>query len=244
MEARAIQTRAPVSDTEQILHGDCVQVMQTMPTHSIDLIVTDPPYGVRYRDRTGRQVANDHGLEWVVPAYQEMYRLLKQNSICISFYGWNRIEVFMNAWKRAGFTPVSHIVWRKGYSSKVGFVKASHEQAYVLAKGRPPMPRNPLWDVQRWHYTGNEHHPTQKSVEIIRPLIESFSRPGDVVLDPFAGSGSTPLAADVCGRHGLGIELDATHCDVARTRLAHLHARQGKQRRPADQPSTVIQLRR
>jgi adenine-specific DNA-methyltransferase len=58
-----------------------------------------------------------------------------------------------------------------------------------------------------WEYTGNRHHPTEKPLSILRPLIETFTQPGAIVLDPFAGSGSTCVAAQECGRRWIGIEL-------------------------------------
>ncbi len=85
----------------------------------------------------------------------------------------------------------------------------AHESAYVLAKGRPQKPARPLTDVQRWEYTGNKAHPTEKAVGILLPLIRSFSRPGDLVLDPFSGSGSTLVAAALSGRRYFGIDLEA-----------------------------------
>jgi adenine-specific DNA-methyltransferase len=129
-------------------------------------------------------------------------------------------ETFMRAWKQAGFRPVGHIVWRKDYASKTGFLQARHEQAYLLAKGQPPCPDKPLCDVQPWTYSGNRHHPTQKAVAVIDPLIRTFCEPGDLVLDPFLGSGTTALAARACGRRYLGIEKDEGFCAIARRRLA------------------------
>jgi DNA modification methylase len=59
-------------------------------------------------------------------------------------------------------------------------------------------------------------------VEVLRPLIEAYSRPGDVVLDPFSGSGSTSIAAAMAGRRYLGIELESRYCEYARQRLVEL----------------------
>lgn len=67
--------------------------------------------------------------------------------------------------------------------------------------------------------SGNRLHPTQKPLGILTPIIESFSRPEDVVMDPFCGSGSTLLAAKLAGRRFLGIEFDEHYCNVARDRL-------------------------
>ena len=70
-----------------------------------------------------------------------------------------------------------------------------------------------------WTYTGNKLHPTQKSIHILKPLIETFTTPGQLVLDPFAGSGSTCVAAHRTGRDHIGIELDGNHHGSASKRL-------------------------
>lgn len=177
------------------IQGDCEQVMSRFPSDPIDFIFTDPPYLVRFTDRSGRSIANDKNGNWVLPVSREMFRVLKPNSLMVSFYGWNRIDVFMLTWKTAGFRVVGHIVFTKNYASKSAFVGYQHESAYVLAKGRPPLP-----DVMPWQYTGNRHHPTEKPVSSLQPLIESFTQPGAIVLDPFGGSGSTCVAAAQVGR--------------------------------------------
>jgi len=203
-----------------IITGDCTEVLKTLPDASVDLVLTDPPYFVAYRDRYGRRVRNDGaGDTAVLGAFAEVYRVMKPDTLCVSFYGWQAIDAFMAAWKAAGLTPVEHIVWRKKYASSRRFLKRTHEQAYVLAKGRPSLPRQPLDDVQPWHYSGNRFHPTEKAVETLSPLIEAFTDPGDVVLDPFAGSGSTLAAAALLRRKYIGIELEPTYCAHAHKRL-------------------------
>lgn len=187
--------------------GDCIDVMGKIPTGAIDFILTDPPYLVGFKDRGGREIANDKSDEWLVPASKEMYRVLKPNSLAVSFYGWNRVDKFVNAWKTAGFRIVGHLVFTKPYSSKATFVGYRHECAYLLAKGKPPLPEAPIPDVLEWEYSGNRHHPTEKPVSTLAPIIEAFTRPGDIVLDPFAGSGSTCVAAAKLGRRFIGVEL-------------------------------------
>jgi site-specific DNA-methyltransferase (adenine-specific) len=206
--------------TGSLLQGDCTQLLRCQPAASVDLIVTDPPYLVSYRSRDGRRVPNDDNADWLLPAFAEMYRVLKPNRFCVSFYGWSRVDLFMAAWRRAGFTPVGHLVWQKPYASRRGFLAAHHEQAYLLAKGRPaPLPLV-LRDVLPWEYSGNRWHPTEKPVSAIRPLIRAFSRPGELVLDPFAGSGTTAIAARELSRRFLAMELDPAYCEIARRRLA------------------------
>jgi site-specific DNA-methyltransferase (adenine-specific) len=204
----------------RVIQGDCAAVLKTLPGESVDFVLTDPPYFVRYKDRSGRTIRNDRYPGQILDAFNDVYRVLKPNSLCVSFYSWSRVDSFFSAWKGAGFTPVGHIVFSKTYASAQRFLRYSHESAYVLAKGRPELPANPLTDVLPWHYSGNHNHPTEKSVDTIKPIIEAFTKSGDVVLDPFAGSGSSLVAAALLRRQYIGIELEQKYCDHARRRIA------------------------
>lgn len=202
-----------------VLQGDCIEVMADMPSESVDFILTDPPYLCRYRDRSGRTVANDDNPRWLKPAFAEAYRLLKPDALCVSFYGWQQADLFIDAWRAAGFRIAGHLVFTKSYASSRRFVATRHECAYVLAKGNPRLPLNPIGDVLPWQYTGNRLHPTEKPVAVLKPLIETFCHSGGLVLDPFCGSGSTLAAAAECGRSCVGIELDPVHHATASRRM-------------------------
>jgi DNA modification methylase len=216
-------TQHPFLNT--ITQGNCIDVMRQMPANSVDFILTDPPYLVSYRDRSGRTIQNDANADWLRPAMREAYRVLKQDRVAIMFYGWTKVDAFFDAWKGAGFQPVGHLVFRKTYSSKARFLSYQHEQAYLLAKGRPPLPKQPLADVMDMPYSGNKLHPTQKPVAALAPLIRSFSLPGELVLDPFAGSGSSCAAALLTGRRYSGIELDSKYFQQASERIARVRGR-------------------
>ncbi|MFH1030811.1 MAG: DNA methyltransferase [bacterium] len=204
---------------DQIFCGDCHEVIKKFPNNSIDLVVTDPPYLVNYRSRDDRRVVNDNKSDWLMPTFSEIYRALKRNRFCVSFYGWSKAEKFLWTWKKIGFQPVAHLVWVKDYSSQDRIVRYFHEVAYVLAKGEPERPNMIIKDVLDWKYTGNNLHPTQKPVMAILPLIMAYSNKGDVVLDPFAGSGATLVAAKRLGRRYIGIELDRAYCKAMEERL-------------------------
>ncbi len=204
----------------KLLNGDCLDVLPKLPAHSVDFVLTDPPYLVNYKDRSGRSIANDLRDEWLEPAFAEVSRVLRPNSLCASFYGWTRVDTFMSAWRRTGLRPVGHIVFAKPYVSNAKFVGYRHESAFLLAKGSPSLPAEPPPDVLPWKYSGNALHPTQKPVSCLVPLIKAFCPGNGVVLDPFAGSGSTCMAALECGRHFVGIELDPTYYAAAHKRLA------------------------
>ena len=115
---------------------------------------------------------------------------------------------------------MGHVVFQKHYASGTKFTRRTHEQAYLLAKGRPRLPSQPLPDVLPWgKYTGNRLHPCQKPVSAFHPVIEAFSKPGDLILDPFAGSASTAIAATELDRHYLAMELDWRYYQLAWRRL-------------------------
>ena len=203
----------------RIITGDCVEVMKEIPSASIDFISTDPPYLVRYTSRDDRSIANDDNSNWLMPAFAQMYRVLKYDRFLLCFYGWNKVDRFFAAWRAAGFYPVGHLVWVKDYHSNERYVRYSHESAYLLAKGNPPKPSIALSDVLEWKYTGDELHPTQKPVMALLPVILAFSHVGDLILDPFAGSGTTAVASQELGRRYIGIELDPAYAQKAQERV-------------------------
>lgn len=213
-----------------ILRGDCIDVMRRLPASSVDFVLTDPPYLVNYVDRSGRRVANDASDHWLMPAFEGIARVMKPDTFCVSFYGWSSVDRFFTAWRRAGLVPVGHLTFPKRYASSTRMLRYQHEGAYLLAKGRPARPAAPIGDVIPWEYTGNRLHPTQKPTSILTPLVRCFSPEGGLVLDPFAGSGSSLVAARMVGRTFLGIELDPAMHTTASARLQAGR----EQRHPAD----------
>ena len=206
--------------TNCIIHADSRMALAQLEPESVDLVVTDPPYLVNYQDRDGRKIANDTNPEGVLPVFEQVARVLKPNSYALCFAGWSALPMFSQGWNDAGFRIVGQIIWHKAYASRRGYTQYRHESLYVLAKGNPARPAKPLPSVMDWVYSGNRSHPTEKAVEVIAPLIRCFSKQGDLICDPFAGSGSTLVAASLLGRRYLGFELEAKHCHSARARLA------------------------
>lgn len=219
------QSRIVNTAVNAIVHGDCIQVMRQMPAQSVDFILTDPPCLANFRDRTGRSLANDRDTSWLNPAFAEAYCILKPNRFMVCYYGWSKVDLFFAAWRDAGFGPVGHIVFHKSYASKTNFLRYQHEQAYLLAKGNPLPPMSPISDVQEFRYSGNKLHPTQKPLSALIPLIQSFSREGDLMADPFCGSASTCAAALLVGRRFLGIEIDEKYHRIATARIARIRER-------------------
>lgn len=202
-----------------ILNADCLNILRALPARSVNFILTDPPYVVRYKSRDGRSVLNDDNDSWLKPAFVEMFRVLERDSFAVSFYGWPKADQFMRAYRAAGFRVIGHLMFPKRYTSSSRYVRYQHECAHLLSKGHPDQPIDTIGDVIDWTYSGNKLHPTQKPLSVLLPLVETFSKPGGLVLDPFAGSGSSLLAARMLGRNFLGIELDPAYHAIAEQRL-------------------------
>lgn len=218
----SIQTNRDI--TPNLWRGDCLTLLPALPEASVDFILTDPPYITRYRSRDGRTVPNDNNDAWLKPAYGELYRVLKPDSFAVSFYGWAHADRFLTAFRAAGFRVVGHFVFPKRYTSQTRHVRYQHESAYLLAKGNPT-PKHIIGDVLDWSYSGNKHHPTEKPLCVLTPLIAAFTPANGLVLDPFAGSGSTLIAARALGCQYLGIELDEKYHAIACNRLAQARQR-------------------
>ena len=124
----------------QVINGDCLTILPLLAAGSVDFVFTDPPYLAHYRDRSDRTVLNDDRDRWLTPAFAEIYRVLKPDRFCVSFYGWSQVDRFFAAWRAAGFRPIGHLVWPKRYASAHRFLDYCHEQAYLLVKGNPAVP--------------------------------------------------------------------------------------------------------
>ena len=135
------------------------------------------------------------------------------------------------SWKAAGFQPVGHIVFRKSYSSKSRFFSYQHEQAFLLAKGRPPLPKQPLADVMDMPLAATSCIRLRSQFRRWFPSFAASLFKGELVLDPFAGSGSSCAAALLTGRKYLGAELDATYFNHASARLERVKERIARKKR-------------
>ena len=118
-----------------ILNGDCIEMMRKLDRTSVDFILTDPPYITRYRGRDGRTVINDDNPRWLKPAFNQMHRVLKYGGFCLSFYGWNKVDLFMDAWRSAGFDIVGHVVFRKRYASSSRFLRVTSVNVVEIIDG-------------------------------------------------------------------------------------------------------------
>lgn len=206
--------------------GDCLELMRDIPDGTVDAVVTDPPYGVGYSGRWNsdwKAIHNDNSLDWLDYLNSTIYRVLAENAIYISFYGWPHADTFLTSWKAAQFKPVSHLVWKKNQIGLGYWTRGQHEQAYVLVKGKPKRPDKAASDVLGWTRVRKPEHPTQKPLDAMLPLM-TFTQLGDLILDPFMGSGTTGVACVKTGRRFIGIEKEPQYFEIAKKRIAEAQA--------------------
>ena len=196
----------------KIILNHCLEFMIELPNESIDLIVMDPPY------ETGSdQIRNDvlFGEETV----QELYRILKPDSAVYCFTNFDKYPYFVNLLSKR-FTVKTPLTWIKGSTPKYSDMDYSSvmELAIFATKGRHMLRNKKKHNL----FHGNprhEFHPMQKPLDLLRRIIENSSDEEHIVFDPFAGSGSTLVAAKLSNRRFVGCEIDKKWYDQAITRL-------------------------
>lgn len=206
-----------------IYFGDCLEILPTFAAESIDFVLTDPPYLVGYTGRWDsgqKQIVGDEDPSWLRPAFEEVWRLMKPDTFCVSFYGWPHVDTFLGVWKAIGLRPVSHLAFVKRQWGLGRFTRGTHETAFLLAKGRPPKPDSAISDVFDWQRDEVTFHPNQKPVAALASILDTYCPEGGTVLDPFMGSGSTLRAAKNLSLAAVGIEIEERYCKKAVARLA------------------------
>jgi len=191
--------------------GDCFELLRELPDGSIDLVVTDPPYGIDYQSnrRTAREklpkFANDASLEWVADWVDEIHRVLKDDTHFYCFTRFDTYPVFYSEIARR-FDVKNCLIWVKnnhGSGDLNGSYAPQYEMIIFGHKGKRHLNGKRDADVMECDNVPSAHrfHSTQKPVELLRVLVEKSSDPGDIVLDPFAGTGSTGLACKATSHH-------------------------------------------
>ncbi len=210
-----------------IYHGDCREVLPHVT--GADLVLTDPPYGVAYEtarrsrnDSLRVPVANDADLSVVAAAWPMVTAALSDNRHWYAFASPRRIHL-----AEPIFGGPKHILaWDKGDRGTVGDLECGFGEAWEAIfygmKGRRPLNGSRPRTVVRcdWSSTMDPVHPTVKPVALLRRIIGWSSLPGELVLDPFMGSGTTLRAAKDLGRRAIGIEIEERYCEIAAKRLS------------------------
>ena len=214
-----------VSTMIDLLHGDCFELLKDIPDESVDMVLTDPPYGMNFqsshRKTKYEKIKGDSNLDWLDDFVDEIYRVSKPNTAHYVFCSFHHIDKFKQVIERK-FKIKNILTWVKNNTSmgdlkgdfapKTEFIIFFHKGRRLINGRRDP-------NVLEFKRTQNKLHPTQKPVDMTEYLIEKFSDEGNLILDPFMGSGTTGIACINTNRNFIGMELDDNYFEVAKDRI-------------------------
>lgn len=259
-------TAAPLdlSARWQVLQGEMLSVMMSLPDASVDAVVCDPPYssgGFTRGDRmagtsnkyvlTGTMIerpdfAGDNRdqrgyLKWCVIWLDEALRICRPGGSLLMFTDWRQLPTTTDAVQAGGWVWRGIVPWDKGdgtrprrggFRSQAEYVVwatagAARTDVDACLPGFLHVRDDGTADGGGWVHApvvqADKHHITGKPTELMRVLAQ-ITLPGELIFDPFAGSGSTGVGALLEGRRFLGVEKMAVYADIARDRLSKVHA--------------------
>jgi site-specific DNA-methyltransferase (adenine-specific) len=231
----------------ELYHADAMQLLPTFEPESFDAVLTDPPYcsggttagerrrspedkysqngDARGRPSFGGDLKDQRSFTWWTMSWLALCRsALKEGGYCFVFTDWRQLPAVTDAFQAADLTWRGIISWDKGNASRAphkGYFR--HQCEYLVWGTRGPCPaathagpfpgcyQVPVRKCDKFHLTG-------KPTELLKQLVQAV-KPGGMILDPFAGSGTTLVAAAAEGRKATGIEREMPYCEITIDRL-------------------------
>lgn len=214
-----------------LYHGDALDVMESMPPASVAHVVTDPPYilqagsSLQRGSKTGGWADMMNASHWYAAWYRLASTVTRHESSVWTFGNWRSLPVMMRAAIDSDISTASLLVWDKDWIGPAGpqQLRSQHEVCLVLAKPGFKQPDRSQGDVLRVKASPHKPtgHPAEKPLALLSRVVElTGASEGDVILDPFAGSGTTAVAAKRMGLRCVLIEAEERWCEVAATRLS------------------------
>lgn len=229
-----------------IIHGDCFEHLSKINSNSIDLIIVDPPYLIskksnfkNYSEGTTKEIITKYGghsidfgdwdkqdINWDL-LFNEYYRILKKGGTLIIFFDIWKSSLIKEMADKNKFKQGRICIWQKTnpvpINSKINYLSNANEYFFSFIKDKKPT-FNSEYDSGVYKYPichGKERleHPTQKPLGLITELIKKHSNIGDLVLDTFAGSGTTGEACNILERKYILIERDDNYHNLILKRL-------------------------
>lgn len=230
-----------------LFHGNCLELLPQLERESVDALITDPPYssGGQYRSdriadprtkycQNGKDIGrgtfqgdnrDQRSFAWWSTLWMlQCYDLVRPGGYCLTFTDWRQLPLMTDIIQAGHFTWRGLVAWDKGLGSRAphkGYFR--HQCEYVVwgTKGHCPKAehagpyagclKHPVLQSDKHHMTGK---PTALMVDLVNCV-----RPSGLILDPFAGSGTTGVACRKIGRQWIGIELSERNCEITAKRL-------------------------
>ena len=214
-----------IKDLEnKIINADCLDILKQLPDKCIDLVLTDPPYGMNYQSGRRKQkyekIKDDNNLDWLPDFLKELKRISKDNAIWYVFCSWHNVDVFKQEIQK--IRNIKNIlIWNKNnFGSGDLFCDfAPKYEMCIFCNENKKLNGNRIANVLNFAKTNNELHPTQKPIDLFETLILKASNPNDLVLDCFSGSGTTAIACHKLKRRFICIEKDKDYYEASVKRL-------------------------
>ena len=208
--------------------GDSLELMKAIGDKTVDIVVADPPYTLniksslnskKYKLNAWADMVNP--AHWYAAWIRECHRILKSDGCLWTFLNWRSLVTFQKASCDIDWPIASLLVWDKrwtGLGSMKG-LRQSYEMVALFLKGDYRIPNRSLTDVWQypWSSTKPHGHPAEKPQGLVEKILQES--PGEVVMDPFMGSGTTGAASLRMNRYFIGFEMDPNFYQVARERL-------------------------
>lgn len=266
MQRITIKKKFDTKDKNHLIWGDIIDILKSIPDHSVDHCITDPPYNISGYDNKKKigwlksnkywsedksfskidekwdKFSNADYLLFTTAWLSEIIRIIKPNGHIIIFGSYHNIyqigallqefdrkiinsvtwfkrNAFPNVTQRMLCESTEHIIWAVNESTKKAKNWTFNYKALKEINGGVQM-RN-MWDIPMTPSSEKKFgkHPSQKPIAVISRLVIGASMKGDVILDPFMGSGTLPLVADMLGRKFIGIDSDKKYCELAAKRI-------------------------
>lgn len=230
--------------TDEIVCGDCREVIRSWSSECIDLLIADPPYNLNQGypfDNLEFEEYEEFNKSWL----RECYRVLKTGRVGYVFNSQRTMWDFKKVLDKTPFEYIQLLIWHypntipSGKKPKYAWT-LSYQPVFLVSKGTPEIDiygkafRAGLQRTDVWKFTACQSnfkandlkkiHPSQKPVKLIEYMVLSSTNEGDIVLDPFIGSGTTAVACKRLNRHFIGIEIVPEYCEMARNRISQVEA--------------------
>ncbi|KKN69301.1 hypothetical protein LCGC14_0442960 [marine sediment metagenome] len=217
-----------------LYNGDAAEIMSLLPDKDIKAIITDPPYGITWKSNWTQKhlqkevLKGDKDLTWMGDFLVDCERLLQPEGSLYVMTRWDKIGFLIGLVRNLTKLNIRNcIVWDRiihGLGDMKSFAPVYDLILYVT-EGKPRLLNDyrftNLWSINR----ENDRivkHPTSKPVAVFERMLVCSTQPGDLILDPFVGSGASLVAANKLNRHAIGIEIDEHFCSLATQRLQQL----------------------
>jgi len=214
-----------------LILGDCLELLAKVRSGSMDAVVTDPPYMIgaistgNAKSKAGGWVDLMNASFWYRAWMTECWRALKDGGYMLIFLNWRTLPMLMKACADAKIETTSLAVWDKEWIGPSGpaQLRPTYEMVLFCGKGEARIDDRSQCDIFRHKWMArlsDGGHAAAKPVPLLKRLIELVTKPGEIVLDPFTGGGTTGIAAIQAGRRFEGYEGDEAHFANSAERIA------------------------